>query len=56
VLVSKSLAAATQAVPTIVRKGLPTGATRYTGPRFDGVGEVWPKASDRCPVVIDLEL
>jgi endonuclease/exonuclease/phosphatase family metal-dependent hydrolase len=56
VLVSKSLAAATQAVPTIVRKGLPTGATRYTGPRFDGVGEVWPKASDHCPVVFDLEL
>lgn len=55
-LVSRSLAAATQALPTIVRNGLPTGATRYTGPRFDGVGEVWPKASDHCPVVIDLEL
>jgi endonuclease/exonuclease/phosphatase family metal-dependent hydrolase len=56
VLVSRSLAATTQAVPQIVRKGLPTGATRYAGPRFDGVGKVWPKASDHCPVVIELQL
>jgi endonuclease/exonuclease/phosphatase family metal-dependent hydrolase len=55
-LVSRSLAAGTQAVPWIVRKGLPTGATRYTGPRFDGVGEVWPKASDHCPIVFDLQV
>jgi len=55
-LVSRSLAAATPALPSIVRKGLPTGATRYTGPRFDGVGRVWPKASDHCPVVMDLEV
>jgi endonuclease/exonuclease/phosphatase family metal-dependent hydrolase len=56
VLVSRSLARATRARPEIVRMGLPTGATRYTGPRFDGVGKVWPKASDHCPVVFDLEL
>jgi endonuclease/exonuclease/phosphatase family metal-dependent hydrolase len=55
-LVSRSLAAATQAVPQIVRKGLPTGATRYAGPRFPGVGKVWPKASDHCPVVFELTL
>jgi endonuclease/exonuclease/phosphatase family metal-dependent hydrolase len=54
VLLSRSLAAATPAVPTIVRKGLPTGARRYTGERFEGVGKVWPKASDHCPVVIDV--
>jgi endonuclease/exonuclease/phosphatase family metal-dependent hydrolase len=55
-LVSRSLAKATTAVPEIVRKGLPTGATRYTGPRFPGVGKVWPKASDHCPVVFELQL
>jgi predicted extracellular nuclease len=56
VLVSRSLAAASTGVPEIVRMGLPTGATRYDGPRFDGVGKVIPKASDHCPVVFELQL
>jgi endonuclease/exonuclease/phosphatase family metal-dependent hydrolase len=57
ILVSRSLARANaSAVPEIVRKGLPTGAKRYTGPRFPDVGKVWPKASDHCPVAIELEL
>jgi endonuclease/exonuclease/phosphatase family metal-dependent hydrolase len=56
VLVSRSLAERSPAKPEIVRMGLPTGARRYTGPRFRGVGEVIPKASDHCPVVFELEL
>ena len=56
VLVSRSLAERSPAKPEIVRMGLPTGATRYTGPRFRGVGQVKPKASDHCPVVFELEL
>jgi len=56
ILVSRSLAVRTKAVPEIVRMGLPTGAKRYTGPRFEGVGRVFPKASDHCPVVVELEL
>jgi predicted extracellular nuclease len=55
-LVSKSLAANTDAVPEIARKGLTTLATRYTGPRFPEVGEKAPVASDHCPVVLDLTL
>lgn len=57
VLLSRSLAWANPAArPEIVRKGLPTGAARYTGPRFPKVGKVWPKASDHCPVVIELDV
>lgn len=56
-LLSRSLARANPtAVPEIVRQGLPTGATRYTGRRFPKVGKVWPKASDHCPVVIELDV
>ena len=55
-LVSKSLAANTDTVPEIARKGLTTLATLYTGPRFPEVGEKTPVASDHCPVVLDLTL
>ncbi len=54
-LVSKALAEANGAGPTIVRKGMPTRAERYTGPRFAGVGRDKPKASDHCPVVMAID-
>jgi endonuclease/exonuclease/phosphatase family metal-dependent hydrolase len=56
-LPSVSLArAAPDALPEILRKGLPLRAVKYTGPRFPGVGQNKPKASDHCPVVFDLEV
>nr|WP_201443478.1 endonuclease/exonuclease/phosphatase family protein [Pirellula staleyi] len=54
-LVSKSLSSAVQSVE-IIRGGLPTRATNYTGPRFPGVGTNDPKASDHCPIVVELKL
>ncbi|MEW2077872.1 endonuclease/exonuclease/phosphatase family protein [Streptomyces sp. NPDC013433] len=42
------------AKPEILRKGMPLRAARYTGPRFPGVGRDKPKASDHCPVVMEL--
>jgi exonuclease III len=55
-LVSKSLAQATDAQPDMLRKGLAKNADRYTGPRFPKVGTNKPIASDHCPVVIELKL
>ena len=56
-LLSKSLATANpQALPTIERRGLPKRARQVTIPRFDGVGVTFPKASDHCPVVIEIEV
>ena len=37
-----------------MRKGLPFRATKYTGPRFPDVGEDNPKASDHCPLAMEL--
>jgi len=56
ILVSKSLADANPGVvPEIERGGIPRRAARYDGPRFLGVGpENKPKASDHCPVVMEL--
>lgn len=42
--------------PVIWRYGLPHRAIRYTGPRYEGVGNNKPKASDHCPVSFDLDL
>jgi endonuclease/exonuclease/phosphatase family metal-dependent hydrolase len=42
--------------PVITRKGLPWRAARYPGERFDDVGENDPKASDHCPVSVELTL
>jgi predicted extracellular nuclease len=55
-LVSRSLAQTNPGTPEVMRKGMPLRATRYTGPRFNGVGQDHPKASDHCPVVMELEL
>ncbi|MFO1432807.1 MAG: hypothetical protein U1F76_22255 [Candidatus Competibacteraceae bacterium] len=38
----------------IMHKGLPYRAEEYSAPRFDGVGEDKPKASDHCPVFVDI--
>jgi endonuclease/exonuclease/phosphatase family metal-dependent hydrolase len=40
--------------PTIIRAGQPYRADRYTGPRYPRVGWDRPKASDHCPVVVEL--
>jgi endonuclease/exonuclease/phosphatase family metal-dependent hydrolase len=56
ILLSSALAEASTATPEIMRKGMPTRATRYDGPRFDGVGKDKPKASDHCPVVMEIEV
>ncbi len=56
ILLSKSLAKGSSALPTIERRGMPKRAARYSGPRFDGVGKDNPKASDHCPVVMDIRV
>jgi endonuclease/exonuclease/phosphatase family metal-dependent hydrolase len=55
-LLSKSLAEASDGEPEIMRRGMPKRATGYEGERFDGVGENKPKASDHCPVVMEIEV
>jgi endonuclease/exonuclease/phosphatase family metal-dependent hydrolase len=42
--------------PEIIRTGLPWRAARHTGERLPRVGWDRPKASDHCPVVVELEL
>ncbi len=56
ILLSRSLAEASRGDPQIVRQGLPRRARRYTGRRFRGVGPNTPKASDHCPVAMDVRL
>lgn len=56
ILLSKSLAAKTAAVPEIVRKGICKRAVLNTVARFPGVGEAKPAASDHCPVVIEIKV
>ena len=51
-----TLPANTSTQPFVLRKGLPLRATRYKGARFDKVGQDRPKASDHCPVYMDVEL
>ncbi len=56
-LLSPALAARNaDALPEIVRSGQPWRAERATQPRLPRVGWDRPKASDHCPVVIELEL
>lgn len=54
-LVSNSLKPRVTSVE-IERRGMPKRATKYTGPRFQGVGHDNPKASDHCPLLVELDL
>lgn len=56
ILLSRALANASPGTPDIIRQGLPRRAVRYTGPRFRGVGQDEPKASDHCPLAFTLNL
>jgi endonuclease/exonuclease/phosphatase family metal-dependent hydrolase len=57
ILLSPALAARNPgAIPEIIRVGQPWRAARHDGPRLPRVGWDRPKASDHCPVVVELEL
>lgn len=56
ILLSKSLAEINNDKPEIMRKGLPYRAEKYDGERFDFIGEDKPKASDHCPLFMDINL
>lgn len=53
--VSKTLKSKGKSVE-IERRGIPKRADKYTGPRFVGVGKDNPKASDHCPVIVELNI
>ncbi len=55
ILVSKSLASKVEDV-AIERRGIPKRAERFKGKRFKNVGQDNPKASDHCPVVIEIKI
>jgi endonuclease/exonuclease/phosphatase family metal-dependent hydrolase len=56
ILLSKKLADKNKSkIPQIIRKGLELKATKYNGPRFEGITGR-KRASDHCPVVIELEI
>jgi endonuclease/exonuclease/phosphatase family metal-dependent hydrolase len=55
IIVSPGVAARNPAMKTtIVRTGQPYRAARYKGPRYPRTGWDRPKASDHCPVVVEL--
>lgn len=57
ILLSKPLADNNESArPDIIRKGLPLEADRYKGARFRGIEQNGPKASDHCPIVVDIEV
>ena len=56
ILLSPQLAKKNTNNPVIMRKGLPYRADKYKGKRFGYIGEDNPKASDHCPMYIDIEL
>lgn len=53
-LLSQRLARLNPLPPHIERRGQPGRAAAYRGPRLEGVGLDRPKASDHCPIAIDL--
>ncbi len=55
-LLSPELAARNPGPPLILRGGMPYRAERSQVPRFPRIGWDRPKASDHCPVVMDLEI
>lgn len=56
ILASPSLANQNQnAIPTIIRNGQPFRAERYTDERWPRIGYDRPKASDHCPIVVDVD-
>lgn len=56
ILISPSLSRKNKnVIPKIIRKGQPYRADRYKGTRWPRVGYDRPKASDHCPVVVDLK-
>ncbi|MBD1912928.1 MULTISPECIES: endonuclease/exonuclease/phosphatase family protein [unclassified Leptolyngbya] len=56
-LLSRSLAKANPtALPEIERRGMPGRATKIKEARFKGVGHRNPKASDHCPLVIEIDI
>jgi endonuclease/exonuclease/phosphatase family metal-dependent hydrolase len=55
ILLSSSLAAATNATPVVERRGLSKKATEVSGARFPGVTNKL-EASDHCPLAIDIDL
>lgn len=54
VLLSQALARHLHGPPVMERRGQPGRAERFAGERFAGVGFDRPKASDHCPVAVDL--
>ena len=56
ILLGKELAQTNTNAPEIIRKGMPWRAEKYTGERFEDVGENDPKASDHCGVCMEIEL
>ncbi len=55
-LLSPALAARNPGPPAILRNGMPYRAERSAAPRFPRIGWDRPKASDHCPVVMDLDI
>ena len=55
ILTSNVLSAKVKTVE-IERGGVPRRATKYAGPRFRGVGEDCPKASDHCPLMVEIKI
>ncbi|MBI5610655.1 MAG: endonuclease/exonuclease/phosphatase family protein [Deltaproteobacteria bacterium] len=53
-LLSRRLGEQSPEVPHIERRGQPGRAARYSGPRLDGIGFDRPKASDHCPIVMQV--